>query len=62
MRSHGDPAQLLGQIQPMAQLHEAIALQINYYNTERIHLALGMSPAAYTASLKIEREEVSGKV
>lgn len=35
----------------VAELHEAIALKIFYYNTKRIHLALGMSPAAYAASL-----------
>jgi putative transposase len=41
----------LSQLKGLAELHEAIALQIHYYNTERIHLALGMSPAAYAASL-----------
>lgn len=41
----------LGQYQDLAQLHEAIALQMHYYNTRRIHSALGMSPAAYAASL-----------
>jgi putative transposase len=41
----------LSQFQDLAQLHEGIALQMHYYNTERIHLALGMSPAAYAASL-----------
>jgi len=41
----------LNQFQDLAQLHEAVALQIYYYNTERIHSALGMSPAAYAASL-----------
>lgn len=41
----------LSQFQDLAQLHEGIALQLHYYNTERIHLALGMSPAAYAASL-----------
>ena len=35
----------------VAELHEAIALQIHYYNTKRIHSALKMSPAAYAASL-----------
>lgn len=35
----------------LPQLHEAIALHIHYYNTKRIHLALGMSPAAYAAKL-----------
>ena len=41
----------------LAQLHEALALQIHYYNTKRIHSALKMSPAAYAASL-IERDKV----
>ena len=41
----------LTQYQDIAELHEAIALQIYYYNTERIHSALKMSPAAYAASL-----------
>lgn len=35
----------------LGQLHEAIALQMHYYNTKRIHTALKMSPAAYAASL-----------
>jgi len=52
----------LSQFRDLPQLHEAIALQIHYYNTKRIHLALGMSPAAYAAALQIESEEVSGKV
>jgi hypothetical protein len=29
----------------LPQLHEAVALQIHYYNTERIHSALCMSQA-----------------
>jgi transposase InsO family protein len=54
----------LTQFKSLAQLHEAIALQIHYYNTKRIHTALGMAPAAYAVRLKqdsIERELVSGK-
>lgn len=54
----------LGQFKDLPQLHEAIALQIHYYNTERIHTALGTSPAAYAEQLKQaadERELVSGK-
>lgn len=41
----------LASYKELAQLHEAIALQIHYYNTKRIHSALRMSPAAYAASL-----------
>lgn len=39
----------------LAELHEALALQIHYYNTRRIHTSLRMSPAAYAASLKTEQ-------
>ncbi len=42
----------LVQYSDLAKLHEAIALQIHYYNTKRIHTALKMSPAAYAARLK----------
>lgn len=55
----------LSQYQDLGQLHEAIALTVHYYNTERIHLALKMSPSAYAASLipaTLERDMVSGKV
>ena len=38
--------------QYIAKLHEAIALQIHYYNTKRKHTALKMSPGAYAARLK----------
>jgi hypothetical protein len=39
-------------LKDIAELHEKIALKIYYYNTQRIHTALGMSPAAYAARLK----------
>lgn len=42
----------------LAQLHEAIALTMHYYNTKRIHSALKMSPAAYAASLPGARQGV----
>lgn len=42
----------LAKYKDVAQLHEAIALAIFYYNTKRIHSALKMSPAAYAARLK----------
>lgn len=41
----------LNRFSDIAALHEAIALQIYYYNHKRIHTALRMSPAAYAASL-----------
>ena len=43
----------LKNLQGSAQLHEAIAMQIHYYNTKRIHSALKMSPAVYAAKLNI---------
>ena len=42
----------LTKYQDIAQLHEAIALQIHYYDTKRVYTALKMSPAAYAARLK----------
>lgn len=39
------------QFKEIAELHEAIALYIHYYNTKRIHTALSMSPVAYATSL-----------
>ncbi len=41
----------LTQFEDLPHLHEAIALQLHYYNHDRIHTALRMSPAAYAASL-----------
>lgn len=42
----------LARFDDLAKLHEGIAMQVYYYNTQRIHTALKMSPAAYAASLK----------
>lgn len=44
----------LANYRDIAELHEAIALQIYYYNTQRIHSVLKMSPAAYAATLERE--------
>lgn len=58
----------LGSLNPyhhVGELHESIALTMHYYNTQRIHSALKMSPAAYAATLiptSAERDRVSGKV
>ena len=43
----------LNQFKDLSELHEAIAIQIYYYNHKRIHLALGMSPAQYAETLKV---------
>lgn len=40
----------------LAALHEAIAMQIYYYNHHRIHSALRMSPTAYAARLKEQNQ------
>ncbi len=42
----------LNQSRDLPQLHVATALQIRYYNHERIHSALGINPAAYAATLQ----------
>jgi transposase InsO family protein len=52
----------LGQYQDAPRLYEAVALAIYYYNTKRIHTALKMSPAAYAATLEVERDKVLQKV
>lgn len=51
----------LTQYQDLGQLYEAIALTVHYYNHDRIHLALGMSPAAYAASLLPVATPLAGK-
>jgi len=55
----------LSQYKNIAELHEAIALAIYYYNHKRIHTALKMSPAAYAATLtnqQFERDKVLQKI
>lgn len=47
----------LAQYKDLAALHEAVAMHIYYYNHQRIHSALKMSPAAYAASLN-KRDKV----
>lgn len=39
------------------QLLEAIALQLHYYNTKRIHSALNTNPAAYAARFEQTKQE-----
>lgn len=41
----------LNQLKDLAELHEAVALTIHYYNTKRIHTAFDMPPATYAATL-----------
>ncbi|MFA4846353.1 MAG: integrase core domain-containing protein [Patescibacteria group bacterium] len=43
-----------------AQLHEALALQIHYYNHDRIHTALKMSPVTYAAQHKKDPARMLG--
>ena len=42
----------LNRFSELAELFEAIALQIHYYNTKRLHTALKTTPAAYAKSLQ----------
>lgn len=51
----------LNRFKDLAQLHEAVAMSIHYYNTKRIHSALKTSPAAYAARLR-EQAESSERV
>ncbi len=46
----------------LAEVHEAIALQIHYYNTKRIHLSLKTTPANYAKQLYLSKHKLSGKV
>ena len=50
-----DELPLLNQVRDLAELHEVIALTIYYYNTNRIHTALGMSPVAYAEQLEEDK-------
>ena len=51
----------LNQFEDTPHLHEAIALQLHYYNHTRIHTALKMSPAAYAARLKQTKQKPAQK-
>jgi transposase InsO family protein len=52
----------LSRFKDISEVHEAIALQIHYYNTRRIHLALKTTPANYAKSLIKTSHIVSGRV
>ena len=47
----------LSQYDNEGQLLEAIALQLHYYNTKRIHSALNTNPAAYAARFEGQGED-----
>jgi transposase InsO family protein len=56
---------VLSQFEDLDRLHERIASYVYYYNTKRIHTALGMSPAAYAARHKqslTRRDKVLQKI
>lgn len=42
----------LSRFKDVSELNEAVALQIHYYNTRRIHTALKTTPAAYAKALQ----------
>jgi len=46
----------LKQLDNEGQLLEAIALQLNYYNTKRIHSSLRTNPAAYAARFEQQKQ------
>lgn len=48
----------LKRFKDLAELHEAVALQIHYYNTKRIHTALKTTPADYAANLLKSSDKV----
>lgn len=50
-------ADQLSRFDNSGQLLEAIALQLNYYNTRRIHTALNTNPAAYAARFEQTKKE-----
>lgn len=51
----------LARFKDISEVHEAIALQIHYYNTKRIHLSLKTNPANYAKVLK-GSHNLSGKL
>lgn len=48
----------LARFSDLAEVHEAIALQIHYYNTRRIHTALKTTPEDYANKLIQARDKV----
>lgn len=50
----------IAHLHDIAELNEAVAMAMHYYNTKRIHLALKTTPAAYAAGLK-SRDNVFAK-
>lgn len=48
------------QLKDVAELNEAVAIAMHYYNTKRIHLALKTTPAVYAAGLH-SRDKVFAK-
>lgn len=49
---------LLSRFKDLSEVHEAVALQIHYYNTKRIHTALKTTPADYATRLKESKDKV----
>ena len=50
----------LDRFECLGELTEAIAKQLHYYNTSRIHTALQTNPAAYAA--RFEQNNIKSKV
>lgn len=51
----------LNNLKDLAELHEAVALVIHYYNTKRLHTALKTTPAEYAKQLTLTRDNVLQK-
>lgn len=52
----------ISKLKDIAELNEAVAMAMHYYNTKRIHLALKTTPAAYAAGLKSRDKLFAKKV
>ena len=52
----------LSKFNNLSEVHEAVALQIHYYNTKRIHTALKATPAAYASRLNGSKDKVFAEI
>ena len=52
----------LTRFKDLSEVHEAVAMQIHYYNTKRIHLALKTTPANYAKQLNLTAHKLSEKM
>lgn len=62
MQTHKLELGNISRLKDIAELNEAVAMAMHYYNTQRIHLALKTTPAAYAAGLKSRDKLFAKKV